>query len=86
MAKKKTEEITLDPNRMYSLEDKNEIMRLFKIVNASQSDIDSIHSLYKKYIKSNARPPSTSCNCKGSVSHYWGEIKDFWSKNGHLFE
>lgn len=80
------EPVVLDPNRLYSIEDRNEIMRLFKVAIASGSDIDSIYSLYKKYIKAGARPPVTNCNCRGSLSHYWKEIQDFWSKNGHLFE
>lgn len=75
-----------DPNRMYSIEDKNEILRLFKVAIASSSDVDSIYNLYRKYIAAGARYPSTSCNCKGSVSHYWREIADFYSSNGSKFE
>ena len=82
---KKTEEVK-DPNRLHSEEDKLEILRLFKVAIATGDDINSIHNLYKKYIKPNARPPITNCRCKGSLSHYWKEISDYWTNNGNKFE
>lgn len=81
MAKKQ-----LDPNRMFSIDDKNEILRLFKVSVATQGDMDSIYHLYKKYINSNAAMYQINCRCKTSISAYYQELLEFYSQNGNKFE
>jgi hypothetical protein len=75
-----------DPNRLYSIEDKVEILRLAKVANASQVDMDSIYSLYKKYINDKAGMYRTNCNCSNSISKYWSTLLQFYSDNGGKFE
>jgi len=71
--------------RPYPKEDAIEISRFYKIVNASPSDMNSIYEMYKKYISPNARPYATNCRCRTSISNYYKELMDWFSKNGHLF-
>lgn len=77
--------IDKNDERPYPKEDRDEIMRFYKIVNASQADIDSIYTLYKRYIAPNARPPATNCRCRTSVSNYYKELTEWFGKNSHLF-
>lgn len=86
MAKQKKEMIeTQKENNLYPIEDRLEIMRLFKVVNANQTDIDSIFNLYKKYINPKVVSYTTSCNCRGSISYYWAELSQWFSINANLF-
>lgn len=76
----------LDPNRMWSNIDKQEIMRLFKVAIATQKDMDSIYHLFKKYVNPNARMYVTNCNCGGSINQYWRSLLTFYSDNSQKFE
>lgn len=76
MAKK-----TLDPDRMYSVEDQTEILRLYKVAVATQSDMDSIYHLFKKYIRPNAVMYQTNCNCSTSIGAYYQLLLEFYSTN-----
>lgn len=86
---KKKQQVEIDPidvNRMYSKEDRLEILRLFKVAVATQPDIDSIFKLYKKYVNSGASTYSTNCNCSISISRFYQDLLDWYSKNGDKFE
>lgn len=71
----------LDPNRMYSVEDQTEILRLYKVVVATQNDMDSIYHLFKKYIRPNATQYQTNCNCSTSIGAYYQLLLDWYSVN-----
>ena len=70
---------------MYSIEDQQEILRLFKVGNATQKDMDSIYHLLKKYVRPNAAPYILNCNCSQSISAYYHLLLDWYSANTELF-
>ena len=76
----------LDPNRMFSKEDKDEILRLFRVAVATQTDMDSIYHLFKKYINPKAAMYQTNCNCYTSIANYYQLVLNFYSDNGDKFE
>jgi hypothetical protein len=76
----------LDPNRKFSVEDKNEILRLFRVAVATQMDMDSIYHLYKKYINEKAVMYQINCKCNSSIANYYQQILDYYSDNAELFE
>jgi hypothetical protein len=81
MAKKKIEMI----EEKYPSSDRIEILRLAKVVIAQQHDLDSIYSLYKKYINEKATMYRTDCNCYTSISHYFQTLLDWYSENSNKF-
>jgi len=81
MSKKKE----LDPNRMFSKEDKEEILRLFRLAVATQMDMDSIYHLYKKYINENAVMYKINCKCNSSIASYYQGVLDYYSHNAEKF-
>lgn len=70
---------------MYSVEDQQEILRLFKVGNATQKDMESIYDLLKKYVRPNAAPYILNCNCSQSISAYYHALLDWYSNNTELF-
>jgi hypothetical protein len=84
--RKKKEIVELDPNRLYSLEDRTEMLRLFKTAVATQIDMDSIYHLYKKYINPKAVMYQINCKCKTSISSYYQTLLEFYSENQNKFE
>ena len=63
-----------------------ELQRLARVVTATQNDINSIYTLYKKYMNSKA-VYSSSCNsCRGGIKLMWSELIEFYSKNKSIFE
>lgn len=70
---------------MYDEKDKIEILRLYKVGNASQSDMDSIYHLLKKYVRPNAAPYILNCNCQQSISAYYQALLEWYSNNTDLF-
>lgn len=80
MAKKQ-----LNPNRMFSVEDGQEILRLFRVAVASQQDMDSIYHLYKKYINPKAVMYQINCKCHTSIASYYQGVLDFYSDNADKF-
>lgn len=81
MSKKKE----LDPDRLYSVEDKVEILRLFRVAVATQMDMDSIYHLYKKYINKNAVMYQVNCKCHTSIANYYQQLLDYYSDNAEKF-
>ena len=71
---------------MYSVEDQEEIMRLYKVANANQKDMDSIYNLLKKYVRPNAAPYILNCNCNQSISAYYQVLLEWYSSNKELFD
>jgi len=76
----------LDPDRMYSREDANEMERLFKVAVATPHDMEVIYRLFKKYIKPGARPYTVNCRCATSISKYYQGLLDWFASNRNLFE
>jgi hypothetical protein len=83
MAKKK--DSRENPDEMYSFSDSDEILRLYKVVIATQQDMDSIYHLYKKYLVKNAAMYRTDCNCSISISKYYQKLLEWYSENSKLF-
>ena len=71
---------------MYSVEDQEEIMRLYKVANASSGDMNSIYTLLKKYVRPNAAPYILNCNCNQSISAYYQVLLEWYSSNKELFD
>lgn len=70
---------------MYSVSDQQEILRLFKVGNATKVDMESIFHLLKKYVRPNAAPYILNCNCSQSISAYYHELLNWYSANTELF-
>lgn len=70
---------------MYTITDRDEILRLMKVGNADQNDINSIFHLYKKYINPNQQSYVMSCNCHHSIGALYEKLRDFYSQNGSKF-
>jgi hypothetical protein len=69
----------------YSLEDREEILRLFKVGNATQVDMDNIYELLKKYVRPGAAPYQRNCNCILSISAYYQALLEWYSSNSDVF-
>ena len=85
MAKKKTEEkapeIILHPK-----EDSLTIQALKKITHPTKEQMDTIYSLYKKYINPMQPMYRTNCQCAGNiVSLYW-KLLEWYDANKEKFE
>lgn len=69
--------------------DKNEILRLAKIVSPTSEDIVSIYNLYCKYVKQGAPFPSTNGRCStcgNSIVKYWRELISWFNGNQNFFD
>jgi uncharacterized membrane protein YjdF len=69
----------------YSLEDRDEILRLFKVGNATKVDMDNIYELLKKYVRPGAAPYQLNCNCILSISAYYQALLEWYSSNADVF-
>lgn len=65
--------------------DRQELVRLCKVISPSGSDVESIYNLYKKYVDSGARPPKVGgCNtCGNSIVSYWRNLIT-WFNNSNF--
>jgi hypothetical protein len=70
----------------YDKEDQQEILRLFKVGNATKQDMDSIYNLLKKYVRPNAAPYILNCNCQQSISAYYQVLLEWYSSNTEKFQ
>jgi uncharacterized membrane protein YjdF len=70
---------------MYSLEDQQEILRLFKVGNATQHDMNSIYDLLRKYVRPNAAMYVLNCNCQQSISAYYQALLEWYASNADKF-
>jgi len=63
--------------------DRNEIIRLHRIVSPTGGDMDSIYRLYKKYVDPTARQYNTNgCQtCGNSIVNYWRKLCEWWRYN-----
>ena len=68
--------------------DKNEILRLMKIVNPSSGDMGSIFELYKKYINPRAMNYTISgCQtCGNNIANYWRQLGQWYNSNKDMFK
>lgn len=71
---------------MYSKEDREEILRLFKVANATKEDMDSIYRLLKKYVRPKATPYVVNCNCQQSISSYYQALLEWYAGNADKFK
>lgn len=89
MAKKKVEvkevDVRTNTQEMYSFYDRDEILRLYKVVTATHEDMESIYHLFKKYIIPNAPMYRTDCNCSTSISKYYQRLLEYYSENSNKF-
>ena len=69
----------------YDKEDQIEILRLFKVGNATQADMDSIYHLLKKYVRPNAAMYILNCNCQQSISAYYQALLEWYADNADRF-
>lgn len=69
------------------IDDNNEILRLHKIISPSGGDMESIYSLYKKYVDENARQYNSSgCGtCGNSIVVYWRGLMSWYNINKNQF-
>jgi hypothetical protein len=72
---------TLLPNGDYV-----ELCRLMKVANAQQSDLDSIYTLYKRYINTNAGMYRVGCSCSNSITKYYEDLRNWFSANREKFD
>ena len=70
---------------MYSKDDQDEILRLFKVGNATQHDMDSIYNLLRKYVRPNAAMYILNCNCQQSISAYYQALLEWYAGNADKF-
>jgi len=70
---------------MFSEEDKQEILRLYKVANASQTDMDNIYHLLRKYVRPGAAMYILNCNCQQSISAYYQLLLSWYSENNGQF-
>jgi hypothetical protein len=68
--------------------DKQEILRLHKIISPTSGDMNSIYELYKKYVDTTARAYNTNgCNtCGNSIVNYWRGLLNWFNVNRNIFE
>lgn len=85
MSKKKIEPLEEPKENPYPSSDLDKMNSIFKKAVADGQTISDIYHFYKKYIQSNAVYPLTNCNCEVSVASYFNKLRDWCSKNGHLF-
>jgi hypothetical protein len=70
---------------MYIKSDQEEILRLAKVAVATQTDMDSIYYLFKKYVRPNAVMYQINCNCSTSISKYYQLLLEWHSENADKF-
>jgi hypothetical protein len=66
-------------------EDQQEILRLFKVGNATKVDMDNIYELLKKYVRPGAAPYQLNCNCILSISAYYQALLEWYAGNADKF-
>lgn len=71
---------------IYDKLDQIEILRLFKVGNATQADMDSIYHLLKKYVRPNAAMYILNCQCQQSISAYYQALLEWYSSNTDKFD
>jgi hypothetical protein len=69
----------------YDKKDQEEILRLFKVGNATKDDMDSIYNLLKKYVRPGAAPYILNCNCLQSISAYYQALLEWYAGNADKF-
>lgn len=64
--------------------DKNEILRLARVVSPTPEDIASIYDLYCKYVEPGAPYPNTNgrcSSCGNSLVKYWRGLIEWFNNN-----
>lgn len=83
MAKKLSEEKV----QLFPKEDKDQIMRLFKVAALSSGQVSLLFELYRKYVNPNQPFPSSNCgNCPQNISAVFSQFRDWMSRNYSKFE
>lgn len=72
---------------MYSKEDKELILSLFKVAAPAQGQVDQVFMLYRKYINPNQPAAMKGCgNCLSGYSSIFVALRDWMSKNLDKFD
>lgn len=72
---------------MYSQEDKQLMLSLFKVASPASGQIDQIIMLYKRYINPNHPYTNDGCSgCSPKFSKLFNELRDWMSQNLDKFE
>ena len=85
--KNKVFSMTKQEQQQQLIDDNNEILRLHKIISPSGGDMNSIFTLYQKYVDSSARGYNTSgCqSCGNSIVVYWRGLMAWYNVNKGMF-
>jgi hypothetical protein len=70
---------------MFTITDKDLLLKLRRVVAPNGEEMETIFSLYKKYINENARQYTTGCSCGHDIGTYYWDLMDFFSKNESKF-
>lgn len=73
---------TINP---YPKTDYGFFIKMCKVVYSTKRQQDEIFRLYNKYV-GKMSGYSTTCNCSTSIANLWGKSRDWFVKNGKLFE
>lgn len=87
MKKQTAEQIAAQEAAQQKAVDKQNIIRLHRVVSPNGNDIALIYELYKKYVNAGARPPRLGgCQtCGNSVANYWRELCKWYNANQSTF-
>jgi hypothetical protein len=70
---------------MYSIEDKNDILRLQSIEEPTKADMDLTFLLTKKYVRPELVSYTTGCSCSNSITKLYQSLMEWYSVNESLF-
>lgn len=74
-------------DNLYTKEDKELILSLFKVAAPSQGQVMQVYELYRKYINSNQPYSTGGCgNCLSGYSNIFRALRDWMSENINKFE
>ena len=100
MAKKKNEPIIIDefsspveepkvntnPDGMWSIADRDAMLRLFKIAALSPQQVNEVVSLYRKYVNPAQPFTMSGCgNCQSTLSMIYSNLRDWYGRNANNF-
>jgi len=72
---------------LFPREDKEQMLRLFKIAALSSGEVNQIFELYRKYVNPNQPFPATNCgNCPQNISVVFSNLREWLSNNFSKFE
>lgn len=95
MAKKKKEEepiiepevkVNTNPDGMWSLSDRDMMLKLFKIAALSPQQVEEVIHLYRKYVNPAQPFTNSNCgNCQSSLSKIYSNLREWYGRNANNF-